>query len=105
MVTVVFFQGDTPTLQVQFFEEDGKTPLNIANATIYFYMKDSDGKERVNRPMSIIDDKKGITQIILSSSETDWFGSGIIEFESRFLDGTVLTLAQISVQARKQLRE
>jgi len=104
-MAVVFFQGDTPTLEVQFFEADGKTPIDLSTATVYFYMKDAEDNVKVNREMTIVDAVNGIARITLTSSETDWFGSGIVEFEARYADGTILTLAQEPVQARKQLRE
>jgi len=103
-MTIVFFEGDTPTLEVQFFEADGKTPLDLTDATVYFYMVFED-KVKVNREMTIVDAVNGIAKITLTSSETDWSGSGVVEFEARYADGTILTLAQESVQAKKQLRE
>jgi len=99
-----FYEGDTPTFEVQFFQEDGVTPIDLSAATVYFYMVDSDGNVKVNRAMTIYDATKGIVRITLTTGETNWSGTGRAEFEARYTDGTILTLAQVPVEAKKQMR-
>jgi len=106
MEEIVIFRGDTPTLEASFMDEDGN-PIDLTDATVYVACRKETvmGDLLFNKTCTIVDAPKGRVRVKLTSTETEYVGKGIGEFEARYVDGTILTLSQFIIIFKEEVRD
>ena len=100
-------QGETPTLLIEFLQEDGQ-PFDITGATITITSKRllEDTDFLFQRPLTITDGKKGLGKVKLTTADTGVDGTVFIEARIVFdSDGTVIKpkRGQVSLHIERSL--
>jgi hypothetical protein len=103
METVQIYRGDTPLLEFTVTDEDGKI-IDLTDYHVYFAVK-LKGSVVINREASVYDPNRGLVRITLSTTETDYVGTGLGELEGRTEDGSVNTFGQFKVKFLEDVRK
>jgi len=106
MEEIIIYRGDTPTLEASFTDEDDN-PIDLTDATVYLACRKEEvtGDLLFDKTCTIVDAPGGKVRVTLSSTETDYVGKGIGEFEARYVDGTILTLSQFITVFKEEVRD
>jgi len=103
---ISIYRGDTPTLEATFTDEDGN-PIDLTDATVYIACRKETvtGDVLFNKTCTVTNATQGQVEVKLTSTETDYVGKGIGEFEARYVDGTILNLSQLIIIFKEEVRD
>jgi len=105
VINLIIYRGDTPTYEIQFTDEDDN-PIDLTDVTVYFTARKNTphGELLFDKTCTAHNPTKGIVRVTLSSTDTNYVGNAIGEFEGRYVDGSIITLGQVELDFIKDVR-